>query len=178
MREQREEKTMRTHHIPQDIRSLYYERDDEPEEASPSGPVRYECRCCGADLGQYHKELPGEPTVEIIDGPCSDACAAAEAAHIAEGIAAYDEAMKEEYERLSAEEAEWQDREERHTRFNWAWAALYHDTSKTYCGRCGEPKVAGEKCNGEGGCDEECCEGWSGHCCRCGTDYALGQLPW
>jgi hypothetical protein len=85
--------------------------------------------------------------------------------------------MREEYERLSAEQAEWTDREERHTRFNWAWAALYYDTSKTYCGRCGEPKVAGEDAKCREGCGEVACEGWSGYCCHCGYAEVASNLP-
>ena len=48
------------------------------------------------------------------------------------------------------------------------------------CPRCGEFKLEGE-CRG---CDDVCpfedkrpCKGWSGFCCDCGHDYAMGQIP-
>lgn len=44
------------------------------------------------------------------------------------------------------------------------------------CPRCRLPKGEG-RCHGEGGCDELVCEGWGDSCCRCGKDFALGQLP-
>jgi hypothetical protein len=60
---------------------------------------------------------------------------------------------------------------------------LVRDLGGPPCGRCGEPKRPGTFCvgcdqctGGPGGTPDECCTGWGDHCCRCGTDYALGQL--
>jgi hypothetical protein len=53
------------------------------------------------------------------------------------------------------------------------------------CPNCGEPKVMdGPPCFGDDVCCEgpdggpaQPCAGWGRYCCRCGRDYALGQLP-
>ncbi len=51
------------------------------------------------------------------------------------------------------------------------------------CRYCGEAKVEGEPCPG---CDQciygpnggpaEACEGWGRYCCKCGADFARGQM--
>jgi hypothetical protein len=59
----------------------------------------------------------------------------------------------------------------------------YCDEEPAACEYCGRPKVPGTRCRGNDQCiygpdgkEAECCEGWSDMCCRCGRDYALGQM--